>query len=71
MTVSWRFGSIYPKLLSSDDGIGLHSQSGPTEVYNKLSYKSKSKIQRSDIAPWDCILSPWDYIVFANVDDNS
>ena len=36
--------------------IGLHSQSGPTVVY------SKGVIY---------IISPWDYIVFSNVDDNS
>ena len=40
--------------------IGLHSQSGPAEVYNKSSQKYKG-----------VIFPPWDYIVFSNVNDNS
>ena len=44
--------------------IDLHSQSGPTEVYNK-----SSQIQVKNTK--ELILPPWDCIVFSNVYDNS
>ena len=44
--------------------IGLHSQSGPAEVYNKSSQIQSQKYK-------GVILPPWDYIVFSNVNDNS
>ena len=37
--------AVFLAFWSSDDVIGLNSQSGPAEIHNK------SKIQRSDIAP--------------------
>ena len=55
--------------------IGLHSQSVPAEVYNKVKSNSKSSISQKYkgviFPPCDYIVSPCDYIVFSNVNDNS
>ena len=51
--------------------IGLRSQSGPAEVYNKSSQIQSQKYKGVILPPWDYIVFPWGCIVFSNVNDNS
>ena len=41
------------------------------KVYNKSSQIQSQKYKGVILPPCDYIVSPWDYIVFSNVNDNS